>query len=43
LHGIKGLAELNRAAKQHPNQAAAEVERAVLDLREAHMRWGHAS
>jgi transposase InsO family protein len=40
LHGIKGLAELNRAAKQHPNQAAAEVERAVLDLREAHMRWG---
>jgi len=40
LHGVKGLAELNRAAKQHPNQAAAEVERAVLDLREAHMRWG---
>jgi transposase InsO family protein len=40
LHGVKGLAELNRAAKQHRNQAAFEVERAVLDLREAHMRWG---
>ena len=23
LHGVKGLVELNRAAKQHPNQAAA--------------------
>ena len=40
LHGVKGLAELNRAAKQHANQASAELERAVLDLREAHMRWG---
>jgi transposase InsO family protein len=40
LHGAMGLVELNRAAKQHPNQTAAEVERAVLELREAHMRWG---
>jgi transposase-like protein len=35
MHGVKGLAELNRAARQHPNQASAEVERAVLDLRAA--------
>jgi len=40
LHGVMGLVELNRAAKQHPNQTAAAVERAVLELREAHMRWG---
>src|SRR5271170_1736647 len=38
--GLKGLAELDRAARQHPNQTAAEVEQAVLDLRQAHMRWG---
>ena len=40
LHGVKGLAELNRAARQHPNQTDAAMERAVLDLREAHMGWG---
>src|ERR1700689_998564 len=39
-YGIAGLAELNRASRQHRNQTAAEVERAVLELREAHMRWG---
>ena len=39
-HGVKGLVELNRASKQHPNQTAAEVEQAVLELRESHMRWG---
>jgi transposase InsO family protein len=39
-HGVRGLAELNRAAGQHPNQTDAVVERAVLDLREVHMRWG---
>jgi len=38
--GIAGLLELNRAARQHRNQTGAEVERAVLELREAHMRWG---
>jgi transposase InsO family protein len=38
--GLAGLAELNRAAKQHPNQTDETTERAVLDLREAHMRWG---
>jgi leucine-zipper of insertion element IS481 len=30
LHGVKGLAELNRAARQHPNQTEAAMERAVL-------------
>ena len=39
-YGVKGLAELNRAAHRHPNQTAAELEQAVLELREAHMRWG---
>ena len=38
--GLEGLLELNRAAKRHPNQTAAEMEQAVLELRQAHMRWG---
>jgi transposase InsO family protein len=38
--GIKGLVELNRAARHHPNRTAAEIEQAVLQLRQAHMRWG---
>jgi len=40
LHGLAGLVEMDRAPRQHPNQTAAEVERSVLELREAHMRWG---
>jgi transposase InsO family protein len=39
-YGVKGLVELNRAPRYHPNQTAGEVERAVLELREAHMTWG---
>jgi len=39
-YGPKGLTELNRASRQHPNQTRAEIEQAVLSLREAHMRWG---
>jgi transposase InsO family protein len=39
-YGLTGLAELNRASRQHPNQTRAEIEQAVLALREAHMRWG---
>ncbi len=39
-HGAAGLLELNRAPRHHPNQTAAAVERAVLELRQAHMRWG---
>ncbi len=39
-YGLKGLVELDRAPRHHPNQTGAAVEAAVLDLREAHMRWG---
>jgi transposase InsO family protein len=39
-YGVRGLMELNRAPRHHPNQTAEGVERAVLELREAHMRWG---
>jgi len=39
-YGVEGLLELNRAARQHPNQTCAQMERAVVELRQAHMRWG---
>jgi len=39
-YGVRGLEELARAPQRHPNQTSTEVERAVLELREAHMRWG---
>src|SRR5271157_5889202 len=39
-YGVEGLLELNRAAKRHPNQTCAQMERAVVELRQAHMRWG---
>jgi putative transposase len=38
-YGLKGLVELNRAPRHHPNQTGAAVEAAVLELRQAHMRW----
>lgn len=38
--GVAGLVERNRAAERHPNQTPAEIEQAVLELRQAHMRWG---
>ena len=38
--GLAGLLESNRAAQRHPNQTAAVIEQAVLELRGAHMRWG---
>jgi len=38
--GMAGLAERNRAAQRHPNQTPDEIERMVLELRQAHMRWG---
>jgi transposase InsO family protein len=40
LHGVGGLSELDRAPRQHPNQTPGAVERAVLELRQAHMGWG---
>ena len=38
--GIKGLMERSRAAGRYPNQTSAEVEEKVLELRQAHSRWG---
>lgn len=38
--GVAGLVEQSRSAKRHPNQMPAEIERMVLDLRQAHMKWG---
>ena len=38
--GLEGLLELNRAPARHPNQTPAAIEQAVLELRQAHMRWG---
>ena len=39
-NGVAGLLEVNRSPQRHPNQTREEVERAVLELRQAHMRWG---
>lgn len=38
--GVEGLLQLNRAAKRHPNQTTAAMEQAIVELRQAHMRWG---
>jgi transposase InsO family protein len=38
--GIEGLAERSRAALRHPNQTTAAIERRIVELRQAHMRWG---
>lgn len=38
--GPDGLRELNRAPRSHPNQTPPAIERAVLDLRQAHGRFG---
>ena len=38
--GVDGLVERSRAAWRHGNQTPAEIEQMVLELREAHSRWG---
>ena len=38
--GVPGLMERSRTAHRHSNQMAEEIERMVLELRQAHMRWG---
>lgn len=38
--GWAGLVERNRAAHRHANQTPEEIERMVLERRQAHMRWG---
>jgi transposase InsO family protein len=38
--GLEGLWELPRAPHQPANQTGEEIEAGVLELRQAHMRWG---
>src|SRR6266436_1534509 len=38
--GVAGLVERSRAAHRRRNQTPAEMEQMVLELRQAHMRWG---
>ena len=38
--GLEGLRERSRAPHQPANQTSAEIEKGVLELRQAHMRWG---
>lgn len=38
--GLEGLREKSRATQGHENQTPAEIEEMVLELREAHSRWG---
>src|SRR5260370_34734741 len=38
--GVVGLVERSRAAHRHGNQTPEAIERLVLELRQAHMRWG---
>lgn len=39
-HGLAGLVERARDAHRHPNQTPAELEGMIVELRQAHMRWG---
>ena len=38
--GVAGLVERSRTAHRHSNQMPEELERKVLELRQAHMTWG---
>src|SRR2546425_5773464 len=38
--GAAGLVEHSRAAHRHANQTPEGIEQMVLELRQAHMRWG---
>jgi transposase InsO family protein len=38
--GVAGLVEHRRAAHRHGNQTPEDLEQLVLELRQAHMRWG---
>ncbi len=38
--GVAGLIEHSRAAHRHGNQTPEDLEQMVLELRQAHMRWG---
>ena len=39
-YGLAGLVEHSRAAHRHHNQTDEAIEQIVLELRQAHMRWG---
>src|SRR6266849_1235541 len=38
--GVAGLVQHSRAAHGHGNQTPKDIEQMVLELRQAHMRWG---
>ena len=38
--GAAGLVEQSRATHRHRNQTPEELEQMILELRQAHMRWG---
>ena len=38
--GVNGLKDQSRAPRSHPNQTSEEIEKAILELRERHTRWG---
>ena len=38
--GVAGLVQHSRAAHGHGNQTPKDIEQIVLELRQAHMRWG---
>jgi len=38
--GWEALEDESRAAHRHPNQTSAETEKAILELRARHTRWG---
>jgi putative transposase len=40
LAGVDGLKQHSRATRRHINQTPEDIEQMVLELRQAHMRWG---
>ena len=40
LAGVDGLKEHSRATHRHVNQTPEGIEQMILELRQAHMRWG---
>ncbi len=38
--GVAGLIEDSRATRRQANQTLEEIEQMILELRQAHMRWG---
>ena len=38
--GYSGLEEKSRSPHHHPNRTSEEVEKAIIELRKEHPRWG---